>query len=147
MKMIRQEHPLTVVGLELRTNNQEAATTIPAFWTRFFSEGTLQRIAEKNSGDIFAVYTSFEHEGIDNQGQYSLVIGAQVESSVPAPDGMVKVTIPPSERMFFEVQPGRMDLVGEKWLEIWADTRKKSYVADYEHYGESGQIRILIGVL
>jgi predicted transcriptional regulator YdeE len=120
----------------------------------------LQKIPGKISHDIFAVYTNFENSGKNNEGSYSLIIGAQVSArgsaaensaaasnGVEVPAGLVGTTIPACKRLVFDVEKGRMDMVGRKWVEIWNyNEHRKSYVSDYERYKESGEIAIFVGV-
>jgi len=135
-----------VIGIALRTSNDFADKTIPPFWGRFIGEGILQQIRGRVNDDIHAVYTKFAHPGIDNNGEYTFVIGAQVEPRQDAPDGMVKVTVPTSTRLCFPVSTGRPDLVGERWVEIWnRHDLAKTFIAEYERYAASGEIVISIG--
>ncbi|MDT7513615.1 GyrI-like domain-containing protein [Rhodoferax mekongensis] len=143
--------PLTqaihVVGIELRTSNLEAMQTIPPHWQRFSAEGVLGQITGRLSDEVYAVYTHFENAGSNNQGLYSLVIGAAVPASACVPPGMVRVVVPASKRAVFAVEPGRQDLVGPKWMEIWARTDlPKTYIAEFERYSPDGTIQISIGL-
>ncbi len=136
-----------VTGLELRTSNPEASRTIPPHWARFSSEGVLARIPGRLSDDVYAVYTHFEHAGRDNEGVYSLVIGAAVDPAAPVPAGLVSVAVPASARMVFAVEPGRTDRVASMWQTIWDfHERTKTFIADYERYRPSGEIDIFIGI-
>lgn len=138
---------LTVIGIELRTNNLEAAQTIPPHWQRFTQEGVLAQIATKRGDDVFAVYTHFEHAGRDNTGLYSLVIGAAVAADAPVPAGMVRVVVPASPRAVFGVEKGRFDLVGPAWQAIWRrNDLAKTFIAEYEQYHADGGITISIGL-
>ncbi|MEY4562261.1 MAG: hypothetical protein RLZZ618_1538 [Pseudomonadota bacterium] len=136
-----------VIGLPLRTSNAEASHTIGPHWQRFSQEGVLSRIPGKLSDEVFAVYTHFEHEGVDNNGLYTLVIGAAVPAETDVPEGLIAVTLPASARMVFEVERGRVDLVGAAWERIWnVNERQKTFVADYERFQADGQIDIFVGV-
>jgi predicted transcriptional regulator YdeE len=147
MKTMEQARPLTIVGIELRTSNAEAFSTIAPHWQRFSGEGVLARIPAKASDDVYAVYTHFEHEGIDNNGCYSLIIGAAVDGLREVPPGMVSAVVPPSRRVVFPVERGRHDLVGATWQRIWSETGlRKTFIADYERYQPNGDIDICIGV-
>ena len=143
--------PLTqaihVVGIELRTSNLEAMQTIPPHWQRFATEGVLGQITSRLSDEVYAVYTHFENAGSNNQGLYSLVLGAAVPASAAVPPDMVRVVVPASRRAVFEVEHGRQDLVGPKWMEIWARTDlPKTFIAEFERYSSDGSILISIGL-
>ncbi len=77
MQVIEFTEPIHVVGLGLRTSNERAFEDIPAHWGRFHQSGLLASIPDRVGEDLFAVYTHFEHRGIDNLGVYSLIIGAR----------------------------------------------------------------------
>jgi predicted transcriptional regulator YdeE len=138
---------ITVVGIELRTTNAVAAQTIPPHWQRFSQDAVLAQIKGRSSEDVFAVYTHFEHAGLNNTGLYSLVIGAAVAADTPVPAGMVRVVVPASRRVVFGVPSGRFDLVGATWQAIWQRTElTKTYLAEYEKYQANGEISISIGL-
>ena len=147
MKKTTQEKDIQIVGIELRTSNAEAMQTIPPFWQKFYQENILQQIANKVSDNVFAVYTNFENEGKNNEGTYSLIIGAEVSEIQTLPENFVSTIIKPSKRAVFEVEKGHPEKVGEKWQEIWQTTDlEKSYLSDYELYHSSGEIEIYIGI-
>ncbi|WP_372659196.1 GyrI-like domain-containing protein [Hydrogenophaga sp.] len=147
MHIVQQDTALRIVGIELRTSNDEAMQTIPPHWQRFTSEGVLDRIPGKLSDEVYAVYTHFENAGRDNQGIYSLIIGAPVSSSQAVPPGMNHAVLPVSPRAVFPVPPGRFDLVAAVWQAVWqAQHLPKTFVADCERYRANGDIDILIGL-
>lgn len=147
MKIELLPQAIHVVGIELRTTNLEAMQTIPPHWQRFGKEGVLAHIPAKLNGDVYAVYTHFENAGLNNTGLYSLVIGAAVPASAEVPAGMVRVVVPASKRAVFEVEPNRADLVGAKWMDIWAHTElSKTFIAEYERYSADGRIAISMGL-
>lgn len=147
MQTVHQEAALHIVGIELRTSNEEAFRTIPPHWQRFGDENVLAAIRGQTSGGVYAVYTNFENAGRGNEGLYSLVIGAAVPPGTPVPQGMVRAVVPASRRAVFPVEKGRPDLVGAKWQEIWRrGDLPKTYIADYEHYAADGSIAIHVGI-
>jgi predicted transcriptional regulator YdeE len=134
-----------VAGLPLRTNNDEASQTIPAHWEAFAEADVAARLGVE--GDIYAVYTEHEHEGQDNLGDYTLVIGHRIDADWPVPSGLTAVTIPASLREVIVLEPGRPDLVGAAWEAIWKrEDLALSYVADFERYANDGGIEISLGL-
>lgn len=146
MDAIEQKQAIKVVGLELRTSNAQAFDTIPSHWQKFYVDAVLDRIPNKVSDDVFAVYTNFANPGQNNEGTYSLIIGAQVNSLDGVPPDLATTVIPESKRQVFQVEAGHPEQVGAKWQEIWEAPLDKAFVADYEHYRASGEIAIHIGV-
>ncbi len=138
---------ITIIGLELRTNNEEAFQTIPAHWQRFGTEAILDQIPNKLSSNVYAIYTHYEHEGLNNAGTYSLVIGAAATHLETVPAGLTRIQLPASSYQIFPVEQGRPDLVGQAWQTIWQqDTSSRTFIADGERYRSDGTIDILIGV-
>jgi predicted transcriptional regulator YdeE len=135
-----------IVGLKTRTTNERAFEEIPSHWQRFFSEGGPTRIPGAISDTVYAVYADFEHEGRDNQGTYSFIIGAEVPASAPVPEGLVGVEIPTARRAVFPVEKGHPEKVGDEWRKIWATDLPKTFVCDYEKYEKEGVINIFVGV-
>jgi predicted transcriptional regulator YdeE len=147
MQIIEQDQALHVIGIELRTTNEEAFQAIPMHWKRFTEEGVPGRVGGKQSDDVYAVYTNFQNAGRNNQGLYSLVLGVPVDAAAAVPQGFTRVVVPASRRAVFPVEKGRFDLVGAKWQEIWKRTDlAKTFIAEVERYLPDGQIDILIGI-
>lgn len=147
MHIVQQDTAIRIIGIELRTSNDEAMQTIPPHWQRFTEENVLARIPGKLSDEVYAVYTHFENAGVNNQGIYSLIIGAPVSSAQAVPPGMVHAVLPASPRAVFPVPQGRFDQVGPAWLEVWQrDDLPKTFIAECERYRADGQIDILIGL-
>ncbi len=145
-KKMRQEKDIMIVGIALRTSNDEAMETIPPLWGQFYAEGILEKIKDKVSSDVYAVYTNFENEGVSNEGQYTLIIGAEVESFEDVPEGLATTTIKAQNRVVFAVKEGKPENVGATWHEVWGQVKlEKTFIAEYEHYHDRG-IDIYIGV-
>lgn len=146
MTTVLQE-PLHIHGLALRTSNERAFDDIPRHWERFQRDWAARGIPGRRDGDLFAVYTDFEHPGIDNRGEYTMVIGAAVADEAPPVDGLVTVRVPAGRYAVYEVASGHPERVGDRWRDVWADgTIAKSYLCDYERYQSNGEIAIHVGV-
>jgi len=154
--MKQLKHPATnIIGIELRTTNEngKAFAEIPPFWGKFFAEGIVAQIPNKQSNDVYAIYTNFANEGQNNLGIYSLIIGCPVTSLENIPEGFVSVELANGNYNVFTVKENKAELVGEAWQEIWAlsesdkewDSRR-AYKAEFELYSESGEIEIFIGM-
>ena len=147
MKTTEQTQAIRIIGLELRTSNDEAMQSIPPHWQRFFAEGVLARIPDKCSDTVFAVYTHFENAGLNNQGLYSLIIGAEVSADAPVPAGLSHCVIPAGKRAVFEAPTGQPEHIGETWQEVWSRSDlPKTFVAEYERYQADGRIEVWIGL-
>lgn len=142
--------PLVVQGLAMTTNNERAFDEIPAQWQAVQDSGWLAGAGASNS-DVHAVYTGFAHEGVDNEGDYTFLIGRPVGTAhEPATSlGLTTVSVPAGRYAVFAVSRGRPDLVGEAWQRIWAlDSADlpRSFICDHERYRADGTIEIFVGV-
>ncbi|HEY0818201.1 MAG TPA: GyrI-like domain-containing protein [Rhizobacter sp.] len=147
MKTLQTTEPMLVLGLPLRTRNDRAFQDIPAHWARFSGENWLARIPHRADGDVYAVYAHHEHEGVDNHGDYTLIIGARVTEASEVPEGLASVVIPPAKHAVFEVERGRHDKVGQRWLDVWANQDLvKTHRCDHERYAPDGNIEIRVGI-
>lgn len=136
-----------IVGIKLRTTNERAFEDIPEHWKRYYSEGVPVRIPQALSEAVFAVYTDFENEGVNNEGTYSFIIGAEVPEALPVPEGMTGVRIPSGRCAIFSVEKGHPEKVGDEWRKIWSTSDlSKAFVCDYERYEKEGAVDIFVGV-
>jgi predicted transcriptional regulator YdeE len=137
--------PVWIIGLELRTSNEVAFETIPAHWGRFTSEKIFSQIPNRASENIYAVYTNYQHPGVNNEGIYSCVIGAAVKDANQVPDGLAAISLPASSYQVIPVE--RAELVGEAWQEIWQqDSSQRTFIADAECYSPDGKVEIHLGI-
>lgn len=147
MHFTSQTHAIRIIGLELRTSNDAAMQTIPLHWQRFMAEGVVGQIEGKLSDTVYAVYTHFENAGIDNRGQYSMIIGAPVSSHQSVPAGLSHCVIPAGNRVVFEGPHGQPERIGEVWHEVWLHTNlPKTFAVEYERYQADGSIDVSIGL-
>jgi predicted transcriptional regulator YdeE len=147
MKTLHISEPMLVMGMALRTRNDRAFRDIPALWDRFRIERWLDRIPQRSDEHVYAVYTHHEHEGIDNHGDYTLILGAQVSGVATVPEGFASAVIPSGRYAVFDVDRGRPDKVGERWQDIWNHPGlQKTYRCDHERYAPDGSIEIRIGI-
>ncbi len=122
-----------VVGIAVRTENadgkcQKDAT---ALWSRFYSEGVLEKISNKTSSCIFGLYT--EYEG-DFTKPFTYLIGCEVSSLDQIPEGMQGVVIDASKYAVFTGYGPLPGCVVEAWKEVWNAEVKRAYTVDFELY-------------
>lgn len=125
-----------VIGISVRTTNEggKAAKDIPQLWERFMSEDIESKIPAKISRDVYGIYT--EYEG-DYTQPYTTVLGCKVESLDNIPEGFIGLTIETANYEKYTAK-GKMsdDIVYNKWTEIWQSDLDRTYIADFEIYGE-----------
>lgn len=119
------------IGLELRTNNEECSSTMPAHKERFFLEDVPSKIPNKISGDILALYTDYEG---DCTKPYSWILGCEVANLEEIPSGLVGKIIPESNYAVFTTQGGFPEGLIAAWQAIWKSNLSRSYTTDFEVY-------------
>ncbi len=124
-----------VVGIAVRTaNDGRALKDIEALWGRFWSEEIMNKVPNKTSDEIYAVYTDYES---NYQGEYTMIIGMPVSSLNDIPEGYESVSIAKATYQKF-VSKGKMpEAVVKTWMEIWQadETLNRAYKADFTVHG------------
>lgn len=142
-----------IIGISVETSNQnnQAATDLGQLWGRFYNEQISRLIQNKESEDVYAMYTDYES---DYTGGYTTIIGHRVTSLANIPEGLVGKEIV-NEKLLRYIAKGEMpNAVVATWQEIWANNIAlyRTYNADFEVYGEKSQqgkdseVEIYIGV-
>ena len=157
---IKIEQECKVVGITARTSNlkeAQGAGIIAQLWQRFFSENSVAHIPHKIDSTVLVCYYDFES---DKDGQYSVLIGARVDSSAfddILPAGMVSLVVPGGKQAVFLTEDGPIHKeVFRTWQEIWAledcGELNRTYKVDYEIYDErsinpeNAEVEIRIGI-
>jgi predicted transcriptional regulator YdeE/GNAT superfamily N-acetyltransferase len=119
------------IGLELRTNNQECSSAMPAHKEKFFRENISAKIPNKINGDILALYTDYEG---DYTKPYSWILGYEVSSLDDVPAGLVGKTIPQAQYAVFTTQGEFPQGLIAAWQAVWKSNLPRSYTSDFEMY-------------
>lgn len=124
------------IGITVRTSNQDGqgAKDIPNLWNRFMTEGIASQIPGKLDSTIYAIYTNYEG---DHEQPYDIILGCRVNSLDDIPSGMVGQEFESGTYTKF-VSKGDVTkgAIYNTWMEIWNTDLNRSYVADFEVYGE-----------
>lgn len=142
-----------IIGISVQTTNQNnhAATDLGQLWGRFYQEEISKQIPNRESDDVYAIYTDYES---DYTGSYTTIIGHRVTSLDEIPDGLTGREIK-NEKLLRYIAKGEIpNAVVETWKEIWANdiALYRTYHADFEVYGEKSQqgedseVEVYIGV-
>ena len=144
---MNQKEAITVIGVELRTNNDEASQSIPAFWKKFYDENCLALLTDKESVDIYAVYTHYENAGYSSDGEYSLILGVTTDDFRKEKEGLATAFLPPQDYMVFSVSQNKEENVAQTWNAILSNKiLERTFDADYECYKANGYIDVLVGI-
>lgn len=129
-----------IIGISIRTTNKnsQALKDLGALWGRFFSEAVAEKIPNKISDEIIAIYTDYQSDFTE---EYTTIIGMKVSELDEIPEGMIGREFPAENFQLFTAKGEMPKAVGEKWMEIWSQDSqlKRKYTYDYEVYGAKSQ--------
>jgi len=132
-----QKSEFKLIGLKLdkKTTNEGGKSSIDcgSLWQKFERENLVERIPDKLSEEIYAVY--FDYEG-DHTKPFSYFIGCKVKMDTDVLKGMDSLLVP-SENYAMVIAKGKMpDCVANSWKEIWNSNIERAYNFDFEKYDE-----------
>lgn len=134
-KTKKSEFKLIGLKLDHKTTNEGGQSSVDCgkLWKKFETENFAERIPDKLSTEIYAVY--FDYEG-DYTKPFSYFIGCKVKMDTDAPQGMDNLIIPTGS--FTKViAKGKMpDCVANSWKDIWSSKTDRAYKYDFEIYDE-----------
>lgn len=125
-----------IIGISTETTNEngQSLRDVEELWGKFWGENISDKIPNKESDEIYAVYTDYEN---DYTGKYTLIIGFPVTTLNNIPDGFVGKEISVGKNQKY-ISKGKMpEAILKTWTEIWQDTQlKRAYRADVTVHGQ-----------
>ncbi|MEO5592734.1 MAG: GyrI-like domain-containing protein [Chitinophagaceae bacterium] len=128
-----------VIGISIRTTNEngQAGQDIPALWSKFMSEGILEKIPNKIDNSIYCIYTEYEK---DHTKPYTTIVGCKVSSLDNIPNEMVGKTFEEANYTKHIAKGNILQgIVFNEWTKIWNSNLDRKFTADFEVYGEKAQ--------
>ncbi|SFW73528.1 GyrI-like domain-containing protein [Chitinophaga sancti] len=129
-----------VIGLSVRTTNKDAQAMqdLGKLWGQFFAENVMEKIPNKASGEIYAIYTDYKS---DYTEEYTTIIGVPVTTLNEVPEGLTGREFGPEQFQKFTAKGEMPAAVGNTWMEIWQKDKElnRKYTYDYEVYGAKSQ--------
>lgn len=126
-----------LIGLQLgqKTTNVNGQSGIDCgnLWQKFEKENFAERVPDKLSEEIYAVY--FDYEG-DHTKPFSYFIGCKVKSETSAPKGMDSLLIPAATYSRISAKGQMPDCIVNAWKDIWASKIDRTFSCDFEIYDE-----------
>lgn len=141
-----------VIGISVRTSNEkgQSGKDIPALWNKFMLEGILEKIPDKIDNTIYCIYTDYEK---DHTKPYTTLLGCRVAAIDKIPFGMTGKTFDEGLYALRSVKGNLMEgLVINEWVKIWDSDLQRTFVADFEVYGEktkdytNAEVDLFIGI-
>lgn len=128
-----------VIGLKVTTTNEngKSAEDIGQLWQKFMSEGMSGKIPNLINSEILSIYCDYEG---DYTKPYDTILGCKVSSLDVIPEGMVGQEFSGGDYAKFTAKGNlTKGVVYNAWIEIWNTDLNRTYLADYEIYGENAQ--------
>lgn len=129
-----------VIGISTRTTNKDnqAQHDLGNLWGQFFAENVMEKIPNKLSKEIVAIYTDYKSDFTED---YTTIIGVPVASLDDVPPGLTGREFDPENFQKF-IATGKMpDAVANTWIDIWQRDKdlNRKYTYDFELYGLKSQ--------
>jgi predicted transcriptional regulator YdeE len=129
-----------IIGISVRTTNQnnQAQEDLGKLWGQFISENIYEKIPNKSSSEILAIYTDYKSNYTED---YKAIIGVPVSTLNEIPDGMIGREFLPENFKKFVAKGEMPKAVVDAWTEIWQqeENLNRKYSYDFELYGENCQ--------
>ncbi len=128
-----------IIGISCRTINKDGQSgkDISELWGRFYKEDILSKIPNKESNDVYNLYTDYES---DHNGYYTTILGCKVESLDSIPAGLTGKLITSAQYNLY-ISTGKLpDCVLKRWQDIWTSGIERAYIADFDVYPEAGNM-------
>lgn len=128
---------IKLIGLALpgKTTNEMGKSGVDCgnLWQKFEKENCANRIPNKLSEEVLAVYHQYEG---DYTRPFSYFIGCKVDIQAEIPEGLDSLII--SSGSYEKIiSAGKMpDCVTNTWKEIWNSDIPRAYKTDFEVYDE-----------
>ena len=126
-----------LIGLNLgkKTTNEGGQSAIDCgnLWQKFEKEGVAQKIPNKISESVYAVY--FDYEG-DQTQPFSYFIGCPVNMDTEATPDMDSLLIPADNYSKLMARGAMPDCISKCWKDIWNTKTGRAYNHDFEVYDE-----------
>lgn len=129
-----------IIGIKTRTTNKnnQAQEDLSKLWDQFISENIFDKILNKTSNDILAIYTDYQS---DFNEYYTALIGVPVSTLHEIPEGLIGSEFQPDNFEKFIANGEMPNAVVKTWIDIWNrdEELNRKYTYDFEVYGENSQ--------
>ena len=123
-----------IIGIAIKADNSALGVQkIAALWQKFYQEKVLDKISNKVSDEIFAIYTDYES---DQTKSYKFILGVKVFDFENVPEGMISHVIPEQKYAVFTALGKTPQSVAKEWKKIWATDLNRKFSSDFEIYNE-----------
>ena len=121
------------LGKKTTNKNGQSARDCGNLWNKFENEKVIDKIPDKLSTEILAVY--HEYEG-DHTQPFSYFIGCKVKEGTEIPRDLSSIFIAKGDYRRIDAKGIMPDCVAEAWKEIWRSDIPRAFKTDFEVYDE-----------
>lgn len=129
-----------IIGISTRTTNQnnQAQVDLGNLWGQFFAQNIFEKIPNKLSNEVFAIYTDYQSNYTED---YTTIIGVPVSTLDEIPNGLIGREFQGENFQKFIAKGKMPNAVVDTWLAIWQKDKElnRKYTYDFEVYGEKSQ--------
>jgi predicted transcriptional regulator YdeE len=129
-------------GLAARVNNSQPELLYD-HWRRFNSDETVARITGKASSAVVSVYTEYES---DYTGEYTLLIGYEIEADAVVPGGLRLIEAPAQKYAVILAQGPQPETVQRAWQWVWASALDRAYTVDFDENLGPEDVRVHVAL-
>ena len=150
---LTQIESFNIIGIAVKTDNNDPIKLnhdMQNLWNKFTSKNIISQIPGKVDSNVYCVYT--EYEG-DYTKPYLALLGCKVDNLDNVPAGLVGKNFSGGSYNKYTAKGNLLQgIVYEKWKYIWSSDIARTYIADFEIYGEKSQnlenaeVDIFIGI-
>lgn len=127
-----------IIGISTRTTNKDnqAQQDLGNLWGQFFAEHVFDKIPNKASHEILAIYTDYKSDFTED---YTTIIGVPVSTLDGIPEGLIGREFQLETFQQFSAKGEMPRAVLQTWMEIWNKDKElnRKYTYDFEVYGEN----------
>lgn len=138
MQVVKIE-PFNIIGISVRTTNEKgrASKEIAELWATFIAEYMLTKIPNKVDNNIYSLYSDYES---DHTRPYTAIIGCSVGNLNSIPKGMVGKSFDGGNYVNTTTKGDlKQDLIVKQWEKIFEMELDRTFVCDFEIFGEKAQ--------
>ena len=142
-----------IIGISVRTTNKDnkAQKDLGNLWGQFFAENLLDKIPNKVSNEILAIYTDYKSDFTED---YTTIIGIPVSTLDEIPHRLIGREFKSENFKKFTAKGEMPKAILDTWINIWQQDKElnRKYSYDFELYGtksnngENSEVEIYIAM-
>lgn len=140
-----------IIGISVKTSNAngQAYKDVGELWVKFLEEDLITQIPDKESDDIYCVYT--DHK-TDFTSPYTAIVGCRVKTLEKIPNGFISKTIPAATYQVYTATGKLPESVMYTWQYIWQSPVNRRYSGDFDIYEhdlynlEEAKVKVYVSV-